>query len=32
MVSIFSKVVGVLILWLAAIEVFALNMTIGLCI
>jgi ATP-binding cassette subfamily B protein RtxB len=29
MVSIFSKVVGVLILWLAAIEVFALNMTIG---
>jgi len=28
-VSIFSKVVGVLILWLATIEVFALNMTIG---
>jgi ABC-type multidrug transport system fused ATPase/permease subunit len=25
----FSKVVGGLILWLAAIEVFALNMTIG---
>ncbi|CAC9954490.1 Bacteriocin/lantibiotic efflux ABC transporter, permease/ATP-binding protein [uncultured Gammaproteobacteria bacterium] len=29
MVSIFSKVVGVLILWLGATEVFALKMTIG---
>ncbi len=28
-VSIFSKVVGVLVLWLAATEVFALSMTIG---
>lgn len=28
-VSIFSKVMGVLMLWLATIEVFALNMTIG---